>query len=125
MRSLVQAATRAAGGAAGFAVGYTCGYLEAWYSGSDDPHRDARNEAVIGAAFGAVLGPILGYLPGKYQLWTGIAIGIYAATTSQDFVVFGIRGTCIGVEFAIGGGFRNLKDVDLKGIGKSIRTFLS
>jgi RHS repeat-associated protein len=122
--TLVQAAKRAAGGAAGFAVGYVCGYLEAWYSGSDDPHRDARNEAVIGAAIGAVLGPILGYLPGKYQLWTGIAAAVYAATTSQDFVVFGIRSTCITVEFAVGGGFRNLKDVDLKGIGKSIGRFL-
>jgi hypothetical protein len=106
-------------------MGYVCGYIEAWYLGSEDPHNAALLEASAGAVIGGLLGPVIGLLPAKYQLWTGIGLGIFAAATSQHFAVFGMRATCMAVEFGMGGGFRNLKDIDLKDLGKSIKNFLA
>ena len=92
-------------------LGYACGYLEAWYSGDPNPALAAAKEAVIGATVGAALGPIVGQLPGQFQLFTGIALAVYAVGSGEDFAVKGLRGTCIVAEFAIGGGFRNLRHV--------------
>ncbi len=90
-------------------IGYACGYLEAWYNHDPNPALAATKEAVVGASIGAVLGPVIGQMPGMYQLMFGIGAAIQAVTSGEDIAIKGLRGACLVAEFAVGGGFRNIK----------------
>ncbi len=110
-QGLVSAAHRAGSALAGGTLGYACGYIEAWYNGDQNPARTAWREAVTGAVLGAAAGPVVGQLPAQMQLFAGIALAVQAVASGEDFVIRGLRGTCIIAEFGIGGGLRGLPDL--------------
>ena len=103
------AGKRAASAFASGTIGFACGYLEAWYNNDPNPALKAVDDAVTGALIGAVLGPVIGQMPGMYQLTFGIAMALQGVMSGENVVIKGLRGACIVAEFAVGGGFKNVK----------------